>query len=1231
MVVLLLSMTTMLSVEVQTAGHTHKIARAKQNAILALNVAIAELQRTTGPDQRVTAPANLQLTDSAISPHWIGVYAHALTPSYELIPGNIADELTDSTLVNSQGSSAKLLTWLVSGNAPNNSWPEFQPTGQLADPSVNVELSFTPDASISNLSQDSPANASDIQIQDANGANHPGRILVGGGAVHDLEDYVVAPMVTLESEPNDSMINSYAWWVSDENVKARANLAIETDPNSISNAFISSSRNAIELMSQGASDGALDEPRIDELYDPSGGVERALGLGDLAMLSTDPSNFSLIEKRRFHDISLHSTSLLTDSFAGGLKRDLSTLLDDTYTPSANDPTVDSNRLWTPHQEDTTGYGIPTWGHLRSFAHTRVPNSRTLDAQLPVFDKLISDDHVGVSPILTYFSLGMGFSASGVNSGADIEMNLYPLVVLWNPYNFTIKAPSYDAHGANYEVGMLLSLSLEAKIGIDIFDPGSVTQGEGAETVTEEYIWRNIGNIDLRKNIEKSLDDPNDKDFEYIRFSLDCPDIPPGQSLIFSIPHSDRGKAYDSHVVLKNIEPEPDAFVSLPVATLDKDFTATTLFRVGPRFSVNSEGVPTTSLSATLLSGGDGGLFTYLGMPREDRTVAYSKDNAMDFNPSNPDLSWYQTQQSITWDNAIVQDMPNESVLVQVTEGGKKVDRIFKPEEINGGNPISAIQTPATLSSDPSISYVIMTHALFSGGGNNAQYNANQFMFPTRWIAQGSMRATRTGRTRRDQNYLPLYIATAGSEGNSSAWQKFANDEGSESNRTSAGSGHDWGSSGPVDVTLFEFLPEDQPLLSIGQLQHANLSLIGAYPSYPIGNSLADYRLHEKSPSGAILPPSQYELARTDSVSGNTLLKADQIAYYDISFLLNRTLWDAYFVSSVPQNGNLPDKLPNSRMSHTGNEANLRDPDKAAAELSLVGGFNINSTSEQAWRAILGGDRGLQYNPETGNYSTNQSLQAAFPRFARPTADDSWVDPWEGYRSLTDEETAQLARNIVTEIKNRGPFISLSDFINRRLVDNPSTDDSGVEDAPYEHEDLRGVIQAALDRTWSSTDPDSKANGDSAAYPANDGADDFWKDDPLLGHPYNNTKHQFGSGSKYVYNLQRMQGGDTERSPYSNRSAFSPKYVTQADVLSTIGASLTARSDTFTIRAYGEVTSAFTSNDRVGAWCEAVVQRTAEYVDNQTDNPEDRPTSVVNQHFGRRYKLISFRWLEPSEI
>ena len=92
------------------------------------------------------------------------------------------------------------------------------------------------------------------------------------------------------------------------------------------------------------------------------------------------------------------------------------------------------------------------------------------------------------------------------------------------------------------------------------------------------------------------------------------------------------------------------------------------------------------------------------------------------------------------------------------------------------------------------------------------------------------------------------------------------------------------------------------------------------------------------------------------------------------------------------------------------------------------------------------------------------------------------------------------------------------------------------------------------------------------------------------------------------------------------------YLTQGDVLQSLAPILQVRSDYFRIRTCGE---ALDSNGKVAAraWCEALVQRTSDYL-NPVDPAHRTPaelSSAVNRNFGRRYQIVSFRWLNSYEI
>lgn len=98
----------------------------------------------------------------------------------------------------------------------------------------------------------------------------------------------------------------------------------------------------------------------------------------------------------------------------------------------------------------------------------------------------------------------------------------------------------------------------------------------------------------------------------------------------------------------------------------------------------------------------------------------------------------------------------------------------------------------------------------------------------------------------------------------------------------------------------------------------------------------------------------------------------------------------------------------------------------------------------------------------------------------------------------------------------------------------------------------------------------------------------------------------------------------------------PGWVRQADILTPLAPIITARDDTFTIRAYGDARDRNNSDIILAtAWCEAIVRRVADYVDGTDANTvapySSEMTSDINKRYGRRYQMVLFRWLNEKEI
>jgi type II secretory pathway pseudopilin PulG len=387
------------------------------------------------------------------------------------------------------------------------------------------------------------------------------------------------------------------------------------------------------------------------------------------------------------------------------------------------------------------------------------------------------------------------------------------------------------------------------------------------------------------------------------------------------------------------------------------------------------------------------------------------------------------------------------------------------------------------------------------------------------------------------------------------------------------------------------------LTSLAQLRHAPLNQTGKQPlqAQVAGNSYA----HPILDAGEVLNEGRF--------------------YLDHSFLANQTLFDTSFFSTATDTENLRDfvtgrePLIENRFQsvHSGQEAELDElldsstspHNNAASLLMLKGAFNVNSTSVDAWRVFLSGlnqtdipvldslvENGLGVINNSGREPHSSRYQVPLEQTLGGVLDPFGEDEqfaWNGYRRLENGEIQVLAENIVEQVKARGPFQSLAEFINRRA--EPSSELS-----------LSGALQTAID-----------------ASDINEGA---FRDEHLIA-----SGNEAGSDT-YEYNDAAA----------GNTLTGTPGYLMQGDLLQSMAPYLTVRSDTFKIRSYGN------SLDKGGrvkaeAWCEAIVQRTPEYLDS-SDRPHEYVDEIglsqlteTNKKFGRRFQIISFRWLtDPSK-
>ncbi len=414
----------------------------------------------------------------------------------------------------------------------------------------------------------------------------------------------------------------------------------------------------------------------------------------------------------------------------------------------------------------------------------------------------------------------------------------------------------------------------------------------------------------------------------------------------------------------------------------------------------------------------------------------------------------------------------------------------------------------------------------------------------------------------------------------------------------------------------------RPLQSLGELEGWDMRYENPIPPFSynlIGNSDATPLI----PAGAVIPangaPIDINLQHDDSYCANHILfddwffssiAPDPTAYGSAGRTLQQNYTD--FVMGVKPLGNtayhpIPadtnvdkSKADNLYASYV---KGVNSWKSVASRLEVEGMFNVNSTSVTAWRALLGHARGqrVPYIKEGGgSWSVDISSAVDHPwsRFpiagdvqaGQPTASGGFAGASEftGYHVLDEKLIEKMAKDIVDEVRKRGPFLSLSEFINRQL----SSGDLA----------MAGTVQTALNNLAGS--------GAGNPYSVIQGLS---KDAVAVPDRASDAEYSFPAAA-------------------AGESAYGlPGWTRQADVLRPLAPILSARDDTFTIRAHGDARDE-KGNIIARAVCEAVIQRTRDYIDSKEAADLATPsTSKLNKTFGRRLEIVSFRWLHPSEI
>ena len=368
-----------------------------------------------------------------------------------------------------------------------------------------------------------------------------------------------------------------------------------------------------------------------------------------------------------------------------------------------------------------------------------------------------------------------------------------------------------------------------------------------------------------------------------------------------------------------------------------------------------------------------------------------------------------------------------------------------------------------------------------------------------------------------------------------------------------------GSNPSEDVPLFELLR--QRPISIGELQHLNI--IGNRP-LTIGNSWGE----------------------------------------DTTSRFNR-IFDEAFFSGLASDDATPDiasgeALPNHRLRPISaiadptvtNLKDLLDAREYSSEKFLVdGSFNLNSTSGNAWAAILGSIFIKEW--EVANINSKGDLDVNSPRLQiemgqailrfPQSAQEVFV---KGYRLSTqppteyfrvgakffptnpdeasEESTLEspynklgdaIALRVGERIRLLGPFVSIEEFL-----------------APVESDSFR--------------DPN-----DSTSY--------------------------LSAMERAILDVAELNQTDSGADVWHHTSSF----LSQADVMTGLAPVATTRGDTFVIRSVGRSQTNLQGNDIATVICEARIQRIPEVLD-----PSDDVVTPSNTGFGRKFVIVSQRWV-----
>lgn len=1171
-------------VERRAAANSARTETARQNALFALDAALSQLQKEAGPDQRITARAEIldsspttKSIDDVKQPYWTGVWKTGDKMLDVAVSGKAQREISLGNLKPDFSDKSTNAVWLVSTPSEGGGLVKVDPLKEL------------------DTSKYSVATVAYVK---------------NGGSTLSIKVPLVEVKTTLANNTESTAVGRYGYWVSDEGVKAKVNMKDYTWGQS-SNII---NQNHFLTSQAYAPHAAISDFKKDLREDPNSRYQKVTTVDSVQYFSniTPTAAFS---QTYSPDLTTYSYGVISDAKNGGLKVDLTAALEDNNSGSGmfvrlrnrcrtligNNDSQDLEHVYRsnnpklayPTQIAVAASGstmldglrwqslyfyynlykntIPMWraattgtapaGVLTSDLSGKLKIQQTVFRYRDVGGATITMDSIAPVPMLMRMDVAIeSFLSAGTYR---LRLRYYPFMALYNPYGAAIYNSQNTIYSYNSNLGVVNNRwQLDLKVNGTNVPPFSGAAGSNP--------------------FQGSLPAPGGGPPAWAAAGNQTSSMEPGEIRAYGLT-SDVSKATLGDPSTTNVGVANDLLSSqifsldyaqtytLPWAGTTNATHSVTLSVGNKQISANSTRFVARSINAWPDGGG------------ANITAEIPVAQPPDTTPTN---NWTPIAISLMNGNPYFIYGFNIRAKGLKASGGATA---YKSSEYN-----PPIFMGNSLCYDPYAP---------RGGGNTTTFW---------WEMLG--RAFTQYATIPEVNYS-LQAAgqsTQTSWGEESAGSAIVNNNNS-------------------------FLPlidvPKQPLVSLGQFMHLSpryFSGVGKYQSLAIsrmavGGSLASPNV-----------PTDYNTNLTDAANGTSTS-----IMFDDSFMANQVLFDSYFLSTVPaKSQSLTDKdkyvvwggdlekvvtnngnLQNGRMrfyfdggtipSNTSAYVNdLRDLEAAAGKLWIDGAFNVNSTSVIAWQSLL-----CSLSGKNNNYNVwgtaNKDIVAIsqfvnpIPRFFNVTRGSTTGKIsatntlFQSFRSFTDEQMKTLAEKIVEQVKKRGPFLTMGDFLNRRLGQKGELTNMGALQAAIDSALLNGV--AGIPSTPTKIHPNN---------------------DPFGLNVYS----QIGSNS-FPY---KLDGSNTYIPPMAATGATG--YLMQQDLVQAFAPTMAVRSDTFIIRCYGEVLNPKTGAVESKAYGEAVVQRTPILFDS-TQKPETYPTSFNdnNKRFGRKFKLVAFRWINEKNI